>query len=67
MNIETFCLETGWSIAQLSRESKIDRKTIERAMQGTAIRKVKAAQIARAFTQALGRTVTIEQLEIETV
>lgn len=67
MNIEDFCLQVGWSINQLSRESKVDRTTISRAMHGTAIRKVKAAQIARAFSQALGRTVTIEELRIETV
>lgn len=67
MNIEEFCLQLGWSITQLSHESRIDRNTISRAMQGTAIRKVKAAQIARAFSQALGRTVTIEELGIATV
>jgi lambda repressor-like predicted transcriptional regulator len=67
MNIEKFCLEVGWSIAELSRESKVDRKTIERAMEGTAIRKVKAAIIARAISQGLDRTVTVEELGIKTI
>ena len=67
MYIEQFCLKAEWSIADLVRQSRVDRKTIEKAMKGKSIRPLKATQIANAFSRKLGREVTIVELGISTL
>lgn len=56
-------LEAALSIAELSRYANIDRKTVERAEEGTPIQEAKAAAIVRALSQQLGRDVGLDEVE----
>ncbi len=56
-------LEAGYSYAELSRRSNVSEPTVKRAENGDPVQEVKAAQIARALSEALRRTVRIEDIE----
>lgn len=64
MSLENMRLDAGLTISGLSREAKVDRRTIERAEAGELITEVKARAIARAISNAVGRTVTVQELGI---
>jgi transcriptional regulator with XRE-family HTH domain len=66
MNLQRVRLNAGLTVAALSREAKIDRKTVDRAEAGESISLVKAYAIANALTRITGRTHTVESLEIPT-
>jgi DNA-binding XRE family transcriptional regulator len=56
-------LEAGLSKQELGRQAKVDAKTIKRAEDGLPIQDVKAAAIVRALGEALGRKLTIEDVD----
>ncbi|MGH2495178.1 MAG: helix-turn-helix domain-containing protein [Ktedonobacteraceae bacterium] len=55
-------LEAGFSYAELSRRANVSEPTVKRAESGDPIQEVKAAQIVRALSEALRRTVRIEDI-----
>ena len=56
-------LEAGLSKQALGRRANVDTKTISRAEDGLPIQDVKAAAIIRALGEALGRKLTIEDVD----
>ena len=56
-------LEAALSIAELSRLANIDRKTVENAEEGLAVRDAKAAAILRALSQQLSRDIELSEVE----
>ncbi len=56
-------LEAGYSYAELSRRANVSEPTVKRAEMGDPIQEVKAAQIARALSEALGRGVSISDID----
>lgn len=64
MDLRTVRVSAGLTVAKLSYEAKVDRKTIERAERGIPITDVKAALIANALTRITGSQHTVESLGI---
>jgi ribosome-binding protein aMBF1 (putative translation factor) len=62
--VRAYRLKARWSQNELARQAKVDERTVRRAEEGQTIQDVKAAQIADALAEALGITLTIEDLEI---
>jgi ribosome-binding protein aMBF1 (putative translation factor) len=62
--VKEYRLKARWSQNELARQAKVDERTVRRAEAGQTIQDVKAAQITDALAQALGITLTIEDLEI---
>ena len=62
--IKEYRLKARWSQNELARQAKVDERTVRRAEEGQKIQDVKAAQITDALAQALGITLTMEELEI---
>lgn len=62
--VREYRLKARWSQNELARQAKVDERTVRRAEEGQTIQDVKAAQIADALSEALGITLTIEDLEI---
>jgi predicted transcriptional regulator len=56
-------LQARLSVSKLARLADIDRQTVERAENGTAIQDVKAYAIVSALGQQLGRTIQLEEVE----
>ncbi len=56
-------LEAGYSYAELSRRANVSEPTVKRAENGDPIQEVKAAQIARALSEALRRTIKLEDID----
>ena len=56
-------LEAGFSYAELSRRANVSEPTVKRAENGDPIQEVKAAMIAKAISEALGRTVSINDID----
>lgn len=67
MSLEEVRLDAGLTVAALSHEAKVDRRTIDRAEAGEVIQEVKARAIAKALSKVLGRTVTVQELGIQIV
>lgn len=62
--VREYRLKARWSQNELARQAKVDERTVRRAEEGQTIQDVKAAQIADALAEALGITLTIEDLEM---
>ena len=59
-------IDASLTVAALSREARVDRKTVERAEAGEAISLVKATAIAKALSRVTGKQFTVESLAIRT-
>lgn len=56
-------LQSRLSVSKLARMADVDRQTVERAENGTAIQDVKAYAIVTALSQHLGRSLRIEDID----
>jgi transcriptional regulator with XRE-family HTH domain len=63
MTIREYRVSLGWSVSELSRRSGLANKTINRIEDGEPAYDYTVGAIARAFSEALGRTVTINDFE----
>ncbi|HEX7736550.1 MAG TPA: helix-turn-helix transcriptional regulator [Ktedonobacteraceae bacterium] len=63
MTVEEYRVSLGWSAAELARQAKLTPRTIARIENGEPAYAHTVGAIARAFSQALGRTITIHDLE----
>lgn len=61
--LEDLRLEARLSIAELSRRSRVDMKTIRRALDGTRVQKLKAFAIVDVIAEALHRPLKLEDIE----
>jgi transcriptional regulator with XRE-family HTH domain len=53
----------GWSLAELARQAHIDTNTARKAESGEVVSGRTGAAIAKALSQALGRTIRISDIE----
>jgi len=54
---------SGLSLSQIARKANVATSTVSRAEQGEPIQEIKAAQIARALGELLGRNIRVEDIE----
>lgn len=55
--------EAGYSYSELARRANVSEPTVRRAESGEPVQELKAAQIVRALSEKLGRTIRIEDVE----
>jgi len=63
MTLQEYRQELGWSLAELARQAHLDTNTVRKAESGEAISGRSGAAIAKALSQASGRTVRISDIE----
>ena len=61
--LKQYRLEAGYSYAELARRANVSEPTVKRAEDGDPVQEVKAAMIAKALSEALGKTITIDDLD----
>ena len=61
--LEDLRFEARLSISELSREAKVDMKTIRRALKGENVHRLKAAAIVDAIAKKLDRPLKLEDVE----
>jgi hypothetical protein len=61
--LEDLRFEARLSISALSREAKVDMKTIRRALNGDTVQKLKAAAILDALSKQLDRPLKLEDVD----
>ena len=61
--LKQYRLDAGYSYAELARRANVSEPTVKRAENGEPVQEVKAAQIAKALSEKLGRTIRIEDIE----
>jgi predicted transcriptional regulator len=64
MNLQDARIDAGLTVAALSREARVDRKTIERAEAGERITRVKAVAIVKALSRITGKSYSVASLGI---
>lgn len=55
--------ELGWSVSELSRRSGLAVKTINRIEDGQPVYDYTLSAVARAFSEALGKKITIDDFD----
>ena len=63
MTIRQYRLQLGWSIAELAQASGLTAQTVSRIERGIPARDFNVAKVARALSEALGKTITVDDLE----
>jgi predicted transcriptional regulator len=63
MTIRDYRWELGWSMSELARRAGLDYQTVSRIEKKGVARLSSVAAIARAFSEALGRKVSIRDIE----
>ncbi len=63
MTVRQYRISLGWSVSELSRRSGLAIKTINRIEDGQAVYDYTLGAVAKAFSEALGRTVTIDDFD----
>jgi DNA-binding XRE family transcriptional regulator len=63
MTIEQYRIQLAWPAARLAREAGISPQTLARMEEGKPVQLYSVAAVAKALTEALGRQISIEDLE----
>ncbi len=63
MTVKEYRVSLSWSVSELARRAKLSTKTINRIEDGQPTYDYTLNSVARAFSEALGKTVTIRDLE----
>ncbi len=63
MNLPDFRDSIPWSRAELARQANLDYQTVTKAENGEVISAKSARAIVNALSHALGRTVTLREIE----
>jgi DNA-binding XRE family transcriptional regulator len=63
MTIEEYRIQLAWPAAKLAREARISPQTLARMESGQPVQLYSAAAVAKALSEALGRQVTIKDLD----
>jgi transcriptional regulator with XRE-family HTH domain len=63
MTVRDYRISLSWSVSELSRRSGLANKTINRIEDGQPVYDYTLNSVARAFSEALGRTITIHDFE----
>lgn len=63
MTIEEYRIQLAWPAAKLAREAHISPQTLARMEDGQPVQLYSVAAVAKALSEALGRQVTINDLD----
>lgn len=63
MTVKEYRISLGWSPTELARRAGISARTVNRVEDGQPTYDYTLGAIARVFSEALGRTVTIHDFE----
>lgn len=63
MTIREYRLQLGWSLTDLANAAGLTYQTVSRMEQGKPARDYIVAKVARALSEALGQTITVDDLE----
>lgn len=63
MTVEEYRVSLGWSAAELARRARLTPRTVARVENGEPAYAHTVGAIARAFSESLGRTITIHDLD----
>lgn len=63
MTIEEYRIQLAWPAARLAREAKISPQTLARMEEGQPVQLYSVAAVAKALTEALGRPISINDLD----
>lgn len=63
MTLREYRIELGWTQNQLAQEARIARSAVRKAESGEVIRPASAKAIADAFSRALGRPISVRDIE----
>jgi DNA-binding XRE family transcriptional regulator len=63
MTVKEYRIHLGWSTTELARRAKVSPRTVRRAEDGEPVYDYTLGAIARAISEGLGKTVTINDLE----
>jgi transcriptional regulator with XRE-family HTH domain len=63
MSIKDYRASLGWSLSELARRSGLTYQTVSRIEKGEAAYLHTVGAIARAFSEALGKTITVNDLD----
>jgi len=61
--LEDLRIEARLSVSALSREAKVDMKTVKRAIDGKPVQKLKAVAIVDALSKELKRPLKMENID----
>jgi predicted transcriptional regulator len=63
MTIEQYRIQLAWPAARLAREAGISAQTLARMEEGKPVQLYSVAAVANALSEALGKRVTVDDLE----
>ena len=63
MTLKQYLDQLAWPLAELSRRSGLAYRTINRVMDGEPVYRHTVAAVAKALSEALGKTVTVEDIK----
>lgn len=63
MNLQDFRDSIPWSRAELARQANLDYQTVTKAESGEVVSTKSARAIVNALSRALGRTVTLREID----
>jgi transcriptional regulator with XRE-family HTH domain len=63
MTAREYRILLGWSMTELARRAGVSPRTVSRLEDGEPVLDYMAGSIARALSEGLGRTITINDLE----
>ena len=63
MTLSQHCRNLGWDAAELARRAGINARTARKALDGDPVTARVARAIAQALTEALGRIVTVGNID----
>lgn len=63
VTVEQYRLSLAWSASELARRAGLNVQTVLRVERGEPVYSHTVAAIARAFSAALGRTITVDDID----
>ena len=63
MTVEEYRFQLAWSASELARRARVSPQTVARLERGEPVRGHIVAAIARALSEALGRTITLNDID----
>ena len=63
MTVKELRISLSWSVSELARRAGVANKTINRIEDGQPVYDYTLNSVAKAFSEATGRTITINDLE----
>ncbi len=63
LTLRTYRTNLGWSLTRLAKEAKLARGAVKNAEDGSMIRAETAKNIADALTRAIGKEISVSDIE----